>query len=113
MNDNRELDVPNMPAWAWEIIEQHDLAYRSDTLLAATTVLLADAAFDLKMLSEMAFEQQALSPDIRRHAAACAEMIEDALMLAELCPSKPASGTITEENDGTLNWTPHAPSDGR
>lgn len=111
MNDNTPLDPPDVPEWAWDIIEKHDLAYRSDTPLTAATVLLADSAFDLKTLSETAHLEQALTPDTRRHMAACAEMIADALRLAELCPSKPTSGTVTEEEDGTLTWAPRSASD--
>ena len=113
MNENTPLDPPDVTKWAWEIIEKHDLAYRSDAPLAAATVLLTDAAFDLKMLSETAHREQAFSPDARRHAAACAAMIEDALMLAELRPSKPTSGTVTEDDEGTLTWAPRDTSDGR
>lgn len=61
MNDNDRLDPLSVPELAYEIIERHDLAFRSDTPFAAATVLLADAAFDPKMLSETAFSQQALS----------------------------------------------------
>jgi hypothetical protein len=106
MNDNTPVDPLDVPEWAWEIIEKHYLAFRSDTPLAAATVLLADAAFDLKTLSETAHREQALAPDTRRHVAACAEILADAIRLADLCPSKPARGTVSAEEDGTLTWPP-------
>lgn len=33
-------------------------------------------------------------------------MLEDALKLAELCPSEPVSGIVQEDENGILAWTP-------
>lgn len=106
MNDNSLLDPPDVPEWAWEIIERHDLGLRADAPLAAVIVLLTDAAFDLGELSRTAFREAALTAETRRRATACAAMIEDAVALAALCPSEPTSGTVTEADDGTLTWAP-------
>ena len=95
----------DLPDWAWEIIERHDLALRADSPLAAATVLLTDAAFDLTELSRTTFGEQALSPTMRAKAEACRAALADALALAKLCPTHPTPGVVREREDGTLEWS--------
>lgn len=110
-NDNLPLDPPDMPEWAWDIIERHDLAFRADTALAAANALLEDVSFDLRRLSRTVFSQQAFTPEAQRQAADCEAQIADALRLAALCPSTPKSGKVRDNEDGTLTWAPLEPTD--
>ena len=111
MNDNLPLDPDNLPDWAWDIVERHDLYERADCPLAATIVLLHDLAFDLEELGLTAFREQALSTKTRQAMAACAAMLSDALKLAPLCPTEPCSGVVVEAGDGTLTWAEPAAAD--
>ena len=107
MNDNEPpLYCSDPPDWAWDIIDKHDLAARTDCPLAAATVLLTDAADLLKEASLSAHREQAISPETKRLIAECKTMIADAEKLYPLCPTQPVAGTVTESDDGTLTWSP-------
>ncbi|MCJ2069351.1 hypothetical protein MKK75_11175 [Methylobacterium sp. J-030] len=111
MNDNTPLDADDFAEWVWDIVERYDLGLRADSPLAGATVLLADAAFDLKELELKTFREQALTEETRGGIAACAVMLADVLKLAQLCPGEPSAGHVTETDDGTLTWAPAGASD--
>ena len=112
MNDNEPLGDFGVPEWAEEIIETHDLGMRADCPRAAVTVLLTDAAFDLKDLALTVFREQAVTPETLQRMIECAAMINDAVKLAPLCPDQPESGAVTELDDGTLAWGPEGLTEG-
>lgn len=106
MNDNEALGDLGIPIWAEAIVDRHNLGLRADSPLSAATVLLTDAAVDLKGIAAVVFQEQAITPDTLRLAESCLAMLNDAIELARLCPNEPENGTVSESEDGKLTWSP-------
>ena len=106
MNDNEPIGELGIPSWAEAIVDRHDLGFRADSPFSAATVLLTDAAEDLKSVAATMFQEQAMTADTLRRARSCLAMLTDAIKLARLCPSEPQKGTVSEIEDGSLTWSP-------
>jgi len=102
MNDNQPLAEFDIPDWAWDIIDRHDLGFRTDNPRAAVTVLLTDAAEILKEAGATAFREAAVSIEVEGRARDALAIVTDAISLAVLCRRDPAPGIVTELEDGTL-----------
>ena len=102
MNDNESMAELDIPDWAWDIIDRHDLGLRTDCAQAAVTVLLHDAAEILRAASVTAFREAAVSIEVEGRARDALVMVTDAVSLAGLCARDPAPGVVTELEDGTL-----------
>ena len=105
MNDIPFEAEDDIPDWAWEIVERHQLEERTDCPRGAVTLLLTDAADMLMATRMIAFEEQAVTAETRRAISQCLTMVGDALKLSELCPTEPTAGTVTIGDDGTMTWT--------
>ncbi len=74
MRDAFLIPADDIPEWAWDIINRDDLLLRAKCPLEAVTVLLTDAAEQLREATAWAFREQGLMPDTLRQMTACAAM---------------------------------------
>ena len=75
LNDKFSPAADDLPDWAWDIVDRHDLGIRADCALAGATLLLTDAAEFLKEAAQKAFRGQALTPGTLGQVNACAAII--------------------------------------
>ncbi|WP_267422919.1 hypothetical protein [Methylobacterium sp. GC_Met_2] len=98
MNENTSLDADDLPEWAWDIVERHDLGLRADSPFTGANVLVHDVAGEPKELSARIAREGGVTGETLNGVAACAAMLTDALKLASLCPDQ----LCVEAVDSTL-----------
>jgi hypothetical protein len=106
MNDNLTLDSDDFPEWVWDIVEEHDLGGRTDGPLAGATVLLTDAGELVCEIAATAFEQQALTPELKQRLRRAIVMLLDVERLSTVCEDLATQGRVTVQPDGTKSWAP-------
>lgn len=79
------LETDDLPAWAWDVVERHNLGLRADSPFTGANVLVHDAASDLSELSDRISREGGLTTETLRAVTASAAMLTDALKLASLC----------------------------
>jgi hypothetical protein len=105
-----EIDHPSddIPDWAWNIVDKHDLACRTDSPLAAATVLLVDAGMLLAEIGATVFREQAITPLAKQRLTTVTAMLSDAGRLSALCDEVPTVGVVSTARDGMKTWAPAA-----
>lgn len=85
MNDNDRGDERTEAAWVHDLLEKHDLYLRADTLEGAVLVLLGDAAFDIKAVTDVICKGRMVTPASLAEVKRIIAMLKDATAFANLC----------------------------
>jgi hypothetical protein len=102
----------DLPDWALAICEKYRLHERSDEPIAGLSVLLLDAAHDLREAALTIFREDAATPDSVRSATVAATMVKDALALATICRDRTSPGVLEQQPDGSYIRRPLPHSEG-
>lgn len=94
MDSQISRKTDDLLTWVWDIVEQHDLGLSTDSPFTGANVLVHDAAFELKELSDRIAREGGLTTEKLRVVTACAAMLTDALKLASLCPEQLSTDSV-------------------
>ena len=86
-----------------------EVGLRASDPLGAATVLLTDAAYDVREIAATTFREQALTPNTKQRLRLAIDMLTDVERLATICEGEPSFGVVTISADGTKHWRPASP----